>query len=246
MPDPATSGQATAQPAAGGAASAGETSTTVLGGEAAAASTTPQGEAAAKPAAAAAAGAKPGEVKPGEKPGEATPAAKAPETYAEFKVPQGMTVDKAMVEAYSPVMRELNLTQDQAQKLVDVFATQQQAQTQTFEKQLEDESFAMGQAGELLGGHREKWAEALKADKEIGGANFEANTKVAQRAIARFGSSALKQALNATGLGNHPEFVRFCLKVGQRISEDTPLPGSAGGSGRKASEDVFYGGQSAS
>lgn len=55
---------------------------------------------------------------------ETPPAAKAPDTYTDFKVPDGLTLDKAVVEAATPLFKELNLNQDQAQKLVDFYTTQ--------------------------------------------------------------------------------------------------------------------------
>lgn len=245
MSDPVPSAQAPAQSGAAGAASAGESSSTgtVLGGDPAAGTQQPTQQQPQQQSTEG--GGKPNEGKPGDQQQQQQQQPKAPDTYADFKVPEGMGLDKAQVAAFSPVMRKLNLSQEQAQELVDVYATQQQQQAQAFEKQLEDENFAMTQAGELLGAHRERWAGALKADKDIGGANLDANVKVAQKAIARFGNPALKQALNATGLGNHPEFVRFCLKVGQAISEDN-VTGGTSGSGRKSVEDVFYGDQAAS
>lgn len=173
--------------------------------------------------------------------------AKAPEKYADFKIPEGVDgieLDASLLEAATPVMREANLTQEQAQKLVDVLANRQAQQATDFAKQLENEEFAIGQVGAILGHQRESWAAALKTDGEIGGKNFDANVQVAQKAIARFGSPALKKVLNATGLGNHPEFVRFCLKVGQAISEDAPSLGAGSGGGRKPTESVFYGGKS--
>lgn len=223
------SGQAPAQPAsttASGTASTPET--TLLGSEA---STTPEGKApetAAKPDDAA-------------KPADTAAKQTAPETY-EFKFAEGVVVDQKALEAFTPIMREANLTQEQAQKLADVYASQVEAQNTAFAKQLEDEGFAVQQAAQLLAPHRDKWSAALKNDKEIGGAKFDANVQAMQKAVGRFGSPELKQFLNVTGLGNHPELARFCLKVGQAISEDNPTTDTQGGGARKAAEDVFYGG----
>jgi hypothetical protein len=170
--------------------------------------------------------------------------AKAPEKYEDFKVPDGVTLDTKAVEAFSPLFRELNLTQDQAQKLVDVQAKVLSDAATAYQAQLKDDAFALEQVGAVLGNQRESWGKALKADGEIGGKDYDKNVQTAQRAIARFGSPELKNILKTTGLGNHPEFVRFCLKVGHTVTEDsTALGGGAAAGSRKSNEDVFYGGE---
>jgi hypothetical protein len=180
-----------------------------------------------------------GEVKAGDD--KSKQEAKAPESYAEFKMPEGIQLDAKLLEGATPVLKELKLDQAGAQKLVDVFANHQVAQAKEYGEKLKDEGFALSQVGAVLSHQRESWGKALKSDTEIGGKDFDKNVQVAQRAIARFGSPALKEALDATGLGNHPEFVRFCLKVGHTVSEDnTVLAGAASGS-RKSSGEVFYG-----
>lgn len=241
-----TTGQAPAQSAGegGGKASAPDQST-VLGTETPAKPDDGKGGAAA--AAGASADGKPaGDGKTGDD-GKAAAAGKAPDTYKfEFKDP-AVQVDQATLEAFSPVLKKHGVTQEQAQEMADVLATQQKAATDAFTKQLgEDETFAVEQVGNMLAQQRDKWAGALKSDKDIGGQNYETNVKAMQRAIARFGSPELKQLLNGTGLGNHPALAKFCLQVGLKISEDAVVPAGGGGGGaRKSNEDVFYGDKSA-
>jgi len=55
------------------------------------------------------------------------PAAGAPEKYADFEAPEGLTVDPKVIESAVPIFKELNLSQDQAQKLFDFYTTQQKA-----------------------------------------------------------------------------------------------------------------------
>ncbi len=241
-----TSGTSNNAPAgdAGAAAAAGDqTNVTALGGDSAKpgdAAKPADGAAAAKPAE--------GDAKPADgakapddkaaKPGDA----KAPEKYADFKMPDGIAMDAKAVEAFSPILRELNLNQDQAQKLVDVYAKNIADASTAYFEQLKDDKFALEQVGQTLGHQRSTWSAALKADAEIGGKDFDKNLQRAQRAIARFGSPALKQLLNVTGLGNHPEFVRFALKAGHMVQEDgTALGAPTGASGKKSTADVFYG-----
>jgi hypothetical protein len=52
--------------------------------------------------------------------------------------------------------------------------------------------------------------------------------------VDRLGTPALKEYLNASGGGNHPELIRFMAKAGAMIAEDNPASGGAGGAGKPA------------
>ena len=49
----------------------------------------------------------------------------APEKYEAFKVPDGVQVDEAALKEFEPMARGLNLSQEQAQQLVDFYAAKQ-------------------------------------------------------------------------------------------------------------------------
>jgi hypothetical protein len=51
----------------------------------------------------------------------------APEAYADFDLPEGVTMDEALLESALPLFKELKLTQDQAQKLINLQAERVQA-----------------------------------------------------------------------------------------------------------------------
>lgn len=72
-----------------------------------------------------------------------------------------------------------------------------------------------------------KWAEEVKADKELGGDNLKETLGMAAKARDEFGSKELSQLLDETGLGNHPEVVKFFYNVGRGISDDSYIKGSA-------------------
>lgn len=151
----------------------------------------------------------------------------APETYGDFTLPDGMAADSGLLEQATPLFRELGLNQDQAQKLVSFWATHQAA---TAEAQ---RAAATQQATQ--------WLRDMQADPVLGGAKFAQNTGVAFRAVERFGSPALKELLNQSGLGNHPELVRFAFNVGQAMGEDGVLTSGAGGGGAPNALDALYG-----
>lgn len=132
----------------------------------------------------------------------------APDTYADFAMPEGITVDEALLSEVSPIFKELNLTQDQAQKLVDFQARQVQASSQ---KQVDAFNQLVND-----------WLDQSRNDKEFGGDKFEQNVSIARSAIDKFGTPGLKQLLEEHGVGNHPELVRFMIKVGKLTVEDVP------------------------
>lgn len=148
----------------------------------------------------------------------------APEKY-EFTAGEGVELDADALKDFEPVARDLNLTNEQAQKLVDAYpkilAGVQQRQAEAWQKQTEG------------------WAETVKADKEIGGDKLTANLSAAQRALDQFGTPELKEYLNATGLGNHPDLVKTFVKIGKAMSEDGMVTGKE--SGQRSAAEVLYG-----
>lgn len=131
-----------------------------------------------------------------------------PDTYADFAMPEGVPVDSALLNEATPLFKELGLNQEQAQKLVDFQAKQVQASSQSnvdaFNQLMND------------------WQEQSRNDKEFGGDAFEESIGVARSAIDKFGTPELKQLLEEHGVGNHPEVIRFMVKVGKLTAEDVP------------------------
>lgn len=130
----------------------------------------------------------------------------APEKYEDFKMPEGMEIDADLLKEFTPLAKEANLSQEMAQKFVDLQA-----------KKVAQESARQWEVWEKT---QETWVNESKNDKEIGGANFEANLGLAKKALNAYGSDALKDLADATGMGNHKEFIRFLAKVGKDIGED--------------------------
>ncbi|MNN57775.1 hypothetical protein D3C81_1727790 [compost metagenome] len=86
-----------------------------------------------------------------------------------------------------------------------------------------------------------EWETALRNDSEFGGANFEANVAIAQQALADFGTPELTAMLKESGLGSHPEVVRFFHKVGQQLAEGKLHRTTTEMTTRKSNAEIFYG-----
>lgn len=134
----------------------------------------------------------------------------APESY-EFKAPEGTQFDDAVIGAFSEVAKELNLPQDQAQKVLDKMAP----------------VIAARQA-EKFQAARTEWAEAAKTDKEFGGEKLTENLGTAKKALDALATPELRTLLEESGLGNHPEVIRVFYRAGKAISEDRFVSGQAG------------------
>ncbi|WP_210289140.1 hypothetical protein [Aminobacter ciceronei] len=143
------------------------------------------------------------------KPAADDPADKVPEDgkYV-LKMPEGVEVDQELLDELSPEFKAAGLTGKQAQALTDKFIAKQQAR--------------MKAQGEGWAKTVSDWVDEAKKDPEIGGANWDGTVKTASGVVGRFGNDALKEYLNASGAGNHPEMIRFMAKVGAVIGEDNP------------------------
>lgn len=125
-----------------------------------------------------------------------------------LSMPDGVELDQALLDEVAPQFKELGLTTKQAQALTDKFIA---AQSKRAEAQAD--TWAQTITG---------WVDTAKADPEIGGAKWDSTVKTASGVVGKFGSPELKEYLNASGAGNHPEMIRFMAKVGAVISEDNP------------------------
>lgn len=136
----------------------------------------------------------------------------APESY-EFKAPEGITLDAEVIGEFSTVAKELGLSQEAAQAIVEKLAPKLAERT-------------AAQQAEAFKVYRTGLVEQVKTDKEFGGEKLSENLAVAKKALDAFGTPELRTLLNDSGLGDHPEIIRAFYRAGKAISEDTFVPGS--------------------
>ena len=137
----------------------------------------------------------------------------APEKY-EFVAPEGMTLDEAAVGKFEPIARELNLTQEQANKLVALHAEQaaegHKAHEAAWTKTQED------------------WRAGIAADKEFGGDTLTTTTRDANLALTKFATPEDVAELQRLGLGNCPPLVKLLARAGKLMAEDVMHRGGDG------------------
>lgn len=155
------------------------------------------------------------------KPAEKTEADTVPaDGVYKLTMPEGVELDTEMATALGGEFKELGLTHAQAQKLTDKYIATMQAR----------EAGKLKNWGERIQG----WADTAKKDPDIGGAKWDQTVSDAQRAVNTLGTPALKEYLNASGGGNHPELIRVLAKAGALIKEDSPPAGGGEGRGKPA------------
>lgn len=143
-----------------------------------------------------------------------------PEAYA-FTTPEGVTLDADAVSEFSAIAKELGLEQGKAQAIADVAMKMQARQADAHQALVES------------------WVEQVKVDKTLGGDKLTENLAIAKKALDAFGSPELRDVLNSTGLGNHPEIIRAFFNAGRAISDDRFIPGNPKGAEMDIAKRMF-------
>lgn len=159
---------------------------------------------------------------------EAETAEGAPEAYADFTLPEGMEVDTGLLAEVTPLFKEDGLTQERAQRYIDKYAARIQAMSEgageAFDKAYTDRKQA--ETAELS----DKWLDAAKGDKEIGGDKFDAVKSRVMEAVGTVATPEMRQAFDELGWGNHPELIRFAHRLIDYTPQDKgERPAGAGG-----------------
>lgn len=148
-----------------------------------------------------------------------------PEKY-DLKLPDNSHLTPAYIEKIASYAKDRGLSNEEAQQML--------------ERENSVVSEVLSQKEAEFRARTEEWKELAKADKEIGGEGFAKSTELAKRVIQKFASDELKDELNRTGFGNHPELIRVFTRIGKLMSEDQlVMPGTQAG-GKKSLEDIFY------
>jgi hypothetical protein len=154
----------------------------------------------------------------------------APETYEDFKVADGVQVAPEAATEFKTLAKELNLSQEKAQKVYDAatkLAQQGQVQAET-------------KIADTIKSTHAQWVADVKADKEIGGDKLAENLAKANAAMKATSTPQLQVLLDKSGLGNHPEVIRHFLKIAPAFSEDKHVRGQAPAGDSKSAEKVLY------
>jgi hypothetical protein len=155
----------------------------------------------------------------GDTPPKAPDKPTAPDTYTPWTVPEGYELDAKLVEQATPVFKELGLSQEQSQKLVDLYA---KATTEANKAVMDS-----------LAETRKEWREGMLKDPALGklvgkDGNFGPDSPLVQtvnRALTGLQNPKLvsdfKAAMDLTGAGDNPAFVRVLHALASKVTEGT-------------------------
>lgn len=140
----------------------------------------------------------------------------APEKYAAFTLPEGATANESVITEASGIFKELGLSQAQAQRLVDFYSK---------------DSLKAADAGvKLWQDTQQTWRDEVKNSPDIGGAKLGPVMATINKAINTIGDAKLidgfREAMNITGAGNNPAFIRAFYAMAQKLTEGGPVSGS--------------------
>lgn len=147
---------------------------------------------------------------------------------SDIKLPEGLQAPEEMLSSFTDVMNDANLSPaERAEKLMNLHAD------------------AMKQASEEISEQwtktREGWVDQVKKDPEIGGDKLESEVlPTIGKVMEEFGSEDLRNLMDESGMGDHPEFVKFMYKIGKSFQEGAPVSGSPSDA-PKSLADRLYG-----
>lgn len=147
-----------------------------------------------------------------------------PPSYDGLVLPEGTSVAPETLQAFKALAREINLTPEQAQRLVDYEAA---LAVSGFQNAAEEKRQTL-----------ERWEQQTRA---LYGAKLEEELSFALRAANAFGGPELRALLEDTGLGNHPVIIRTLSSVGKLIGEDSFPGGKPAAPQDKTFAEALYG-----
>lgn len=159
----------------------------------------------------------------------------SPAQYGGFALPDGIAAPTAEHDAaFAEAARELGMSQESAQDAYVLSAALlQRGQA----------SRADGLAARAAAAHAATvagYVDASRYDREFGGERLNENLAVAAAAMRATATPALVKLLNDTGLGNHPEVVRYFLTIAPKFSESKFVSGGRAPVGEKPAAKVLY------
>jgi hypothetical protein len=142
----------------------------------------------------------------------------APEKYADFTVPEGFQLDPAVVAKATPIFKELGLTQEAAQRLVDL---NREVMTEALNAPYKAYQ-------EMTSG----WLKEAKDHPDLRGKlgpGEEVNVRIGKLLNSlpdQKLASDFRAAMDLTGVGNHPAFIRAIDYFAQQLTEGKHVAGN--------------------
>jgi hypothetical protein len=154
-----------------------------------------------------------------------------PEKY-EVKVPDGYSKDMSLLTTLTPILKEIGVTQEQAQKLADAYLPFFKAKAEEGQKMVEK-------------AQDDNYKAFVESEKKNTLEKLGAKANETLSFVAKFRDTHLSpktiELLNASGIANNFEFISDLAKFGKMISEDNLVDGRRITNAQKSDGEVLYG-----
>jgi len=140
-------------------------------------------------------------------------------------LPEGVEVDEELFASVKEIGEKHKVPAEAMQELIDAYANKVTGADVKIKEQWADVE--------------QGWKDTANSDKEIGGDNYDLKVEKAKRAISVFGTPELKEALEQTRMGNHPELIRVFSRIGEKITEEGNFDRGSG-AGQRSRGDVLF------
>lgn len=138
----------------------------------------------------------------------------APEKYEDFKLPEGVALEAESLTKAQELFKGLNLSQEQAQSLVDFHVNALKQAEEGPAKEWSDQN--------------KKWREEVAADQSLGPRLGEIKQNYSKMLDA-IGDAALRKSFEEmveyTGAGNNPTFIKMMDKLSAYFTEGKSVQG---------------------
>lgn len=167
----------------------------------------------------------------------------APESY-DFKdvsLPEGCQIDEALAAKFAPLGKELNLSQQSANKLANLLVEYQKEQLAGASEKFAEYKKQEQQAVKL------SYEKLLNTDKEIGGGDatkMNAYIDVADVGYNAFATDELKAVLHGLNLDYHPAVIKHFHRLGKLCGNDIIAKTGAPAGTKTDAADILYGSKS--
>lgn len=146
------------------------------------------------------------------------PAKGSPEKYETFKAPEGLEFTEDSIAKATPLFKELGLSQEGAQKLMDLYASEVKSVAEGPVKYWQE--------------MQEGWKKEITSDSKYGDGNGKLKPEVAKR-IADLRDmlppdikSGFSEAMDLTGAGNNPAFIKAWDFLASKLTEGGHVAGN--------------------
>ena len=157
---------------------------------------------------------------PADPPAPPADPAKPAETAFTLQLPKDAVLDDAAIERTTAIARESGLSNEQAQKVLELANTEAAATLSEYLEAWKPGDPAKGIEGGAEWSQRVgEWEAAVRADPDLGGAKFDETKRLATLALEKVATPELRGLLHTTGYGSHPEILRLFARLGREASE---------------------------